>query len=176
MGVCGVELVRNIQPNRNFMNTFISLGQEVFKSANCFQYFSRLGTFPGKRQGATQNRRLYGRAVVRCDCGNRLLLALHGNEYPIHRFLVAAGNTGSCRDWCLAGQYLMALVAHIISREFSEVTPKYVAKELTLLNGIIQGDMSMRGRIKPLSRHRCSAAFVIGLTHNGHGVGFNVDY
>ncbi len=55
MGVCGVELVGNIQANRNFMNTFISLGQEVFKSDNCFHYFSRLDTFPGKRQGATQS-------------------------------------------------------------------------------------------------------------------------
>jgi len=73
VGVCGVELVGNIQANRNFMNTFISLAQEVFKSANCFQYFSRLGTFPGKRQGATQS----GMPVAIVDKGAKQVSMSH---------------------------------------------------------------------------------------------------
>lgn len=116
------------------------------------------------------------KACVRWNC-YRLLSALSGKERTVHRF------------WYLFGIFVTAFIGTWQSKTNPScagsspnlkdprvISAEYVAKELTLLNCIIEGDMCMRGWIEPLSRHRCSAALAIGLAENGHDISLNVDH
>jgi hypothetical protein len=57
----------------------------------------------------------------------------------------------------------------------TEILDKHIAEQRTLFDGVVEGDVGMDVRVKPVFGHAAFSAFAIALFRHGHCVDFDIE-